>query len=378
MPPRRICLLGLENLPAMSRDYASTGVVGGEPVQQSLLAKALARRGFEVTMVVLDGGQPDGTVVDRVRLVNAYRLDAGVRVLRFFHPRWTGVMRALSRAAADAYYTSCAGLQTAQVALAARRRGAVSVFRIASDSDCDPGKLLVPVHGRAIYSYGLRRVDVVLAQTQSQQQALRYNYGLDSRLAGMLVERGRSDLPYGERGTSALWVSNIRDVKRPDLVLELARSAPELQFELVGGTQPRAEQLYAQVEQAARAIPNLAFRGPVAYHDVGPLFERARVLVNTSDVEGFPNTYLQAWARGVPVVAFFDPDGVIARERLGVAVRTVEEMRAALRRLAGDENEWRAASERCLRYMAREYSDDRILRPYLDAFAAGSGTAAGA
>jgi glycosyltransferase involved in cell wall biosynthesis len=287
-------------------------------------------------------------------------------------------MRALSRAAADAYYTSCAGLQTAQVALAARRRGAVSVFRIASDSDCDPGKLLVPVHGRAIYSYGLRRVDVVLAQTQSQRQALRRNYGLDSRLAAMLVERGRSDLPFDERTTAALWVSNIREVKRPDLVLELARSAPELQFEVAGGTQPRAEQLYMQVEQAANAIPNLTFRGPVPYHDIGPIFERARVLVNTSDVEGFPNTYLQAWARGVPVVAFFDPDGVIAREQLGLTVRTIDEMRAALRRLAGDRNEWRAASERCLRYMAREYSEERILQPYLDAFAGGSASAPGA
>ena len=52
---------------------------------------------------------------------------------------------------------------------------------------------------------------------------------------------------------------------------------------------------------------------------IDALYDRAKVLVNTSDVEGFPNSYLQAWIRGVPVVTLIDPDGVIEREGLGVA-----------------------------------------------------------
>src|SRR5262245_51300056 len=104
----KICLVGLYNLPVLAPEYQH-GAVGGEPVQQTLLARALAARGYDVSMVVADHGQPDGAVWDGVRTWKAYRRGAGIPVLRFVHPRWTGLWSALARADADVYYTSCAG-----------------------------------------------------------------------------------------------------------------------------------------------------------------------------------------------------------------------------------------------------------------------------
>jgi glycosyltransferase involved in cell wall biosynthesis len=76
---------------------------------------------------------------------------------------------------------------------------------------------------------------------------------------------------------------------------------------------------------------------------------------------------LQAWASGAPVVAFFDPDGVIAREGLGAAVTTADEMREAVRRFTSNESEWRAASQRCLAFIERHYSEEAVLQPYVQA-----------
>jgi glycosyltransferase involved in cell wall biosynthesis len=368
MPLPSICFLGLDNLPALSPAHAHLGV-GGEPIQQTLIARALARRGYGVSMVVCDYGQDDGIVIDGITVYKAHRPNAGLPLLRFVHPRWTSVMAALRRADADAYYTSCAGIGTAQLALTARRRGAGTVFRIASDADCDPDRLIIPYwYGKRIYEWGLPRVSRILAQSASQRESMRAHYGLESQVAGMLVDRGRSDLPFAARARHGLWVGNIRQLKRPDLMLEIARRLPQLRFEMVGGTQPRAEPLYAEVVAAAGAMPNLEFAGPVPYAAVGRLFEGSRVFINTSDTEGFPNTYLQAWARGVPVVAFFDPDGVISREGLGHAAGSLEDLQAAVARLSTDEAAWQAASHRCLEFMDREFPEERILRPYIDAF----------
>lgn len=366
----RVCLLGLENLPSLSAEFAHLGVAAGEPVQQSLLARALAARGYEVSMVVLDEGQPADLVVDGVRVLGAYRPHEGVRVLRYFHPRWSGVVRALRRADADVYYTSCAGIRVAQIVQAARSSRAGTIFRVASDSDCQPNRLLMPWHSRDVYRWGLNRVDRVLVQTRAQQDDLRRNFGRDSAVAGMLVERGRDDVPFSERHCDALWVANIRQLKRPDRMIALARNLPSLRFAMVGGTQPGAESLFDEVAGEARALPNLRFLGSVAYHDVGAQFERARVLVNTSDIEGFPNTFLQAWARGVPVVTLLDPDGVIVREGLGQVVADQQALQHAVLALSQDAELWARTSARCRAFIQREFGEARVLEPYVDAIEA--------
>jgi hypothetical protein len=69
------------------------------------------------------------------------------------------------------------------------------------------------------------------------------------------------------------------------------------------------------------------------------------------------------------VVAFFDPDGLIQREKLGFIVQSMQEMVDCVRLLLTDDATWYAHSERCRNYMATRHADDVVLAPYLEAFA---------
>jgi len=361
----KICFVGPDNLPVLAPEYRQHAI-GGESVQQTLLGRALARRGHDVSMVVWDYGQIDGAQWEGIRVLKAYRPDAGLPVLRFIHPRWTGMWSALTRADADLYYTSCAGMHVGLAALFCRRHRRGFVFRTASDTDCDGSRLLVRfARDRRLYEYGLRRADAILVQSASQAETLARNYGLAGRVAGMLVEKVR---PAAARDIDVLWVSNIRQVKRPDRILELAERLPEVKIHMVGGPLPGEEALFRDVRDTAAAKGNLAFHGRLSYWDANELYGRAKVLVNTSDVEGFPNSYLQAWIRGVPVVTLIDPDGVIEREGLGAAERSSAQVADAITHLLGDPVAWKAASDRCRAFMAREYGEDKVLAAYLDTF----------
>lgn len=369
--PLSICFVGFSNLAVLAPEV-DPGGASGEPVQHTLLATALARRGHRVSMVVSDHGQPDGAIWEGVQTFKAYARNAGLPVLRFVHPRWTGLVSAMSRADADVYYSSCAGGLVGQVAMFCARRRKRYVFRAASDADCMPDALIAmgrwQVRDKWLYERGLRRASAVLVQTRHQQELMRRNYGIESSIAGLAIQPGHSEREFAERDIDALWVSNMRSVKRPDVLLNIADRLPDVRFHMIGGTVNGAESFFETVQAQAASRGNVTFHGAVAYRNVGPFYSRARVFVNTSDVEGFPNTYLQAWASGTPVVAFFDPDRVIEREGLGAAVRTADEMSAAVRRLTKDESEWQAARERCLAFVERHYSEDVVLQPYLQAF----------
>jgi glycosyltransferase involved in cell wall biosynthesis len=365
VPAMSICLVGLDNLPVLAPEYGAHAV-GGESVQQTLLARALARRGHEVSMVTADHGQPDGVVRDGIRIYRAYRPAAGVPVLRFVHPRWSGLWSALARADARLYYTSCAGMHLGLLAAFCARHRRGLVFRCASDADCDPARLIIRYRrDRWLYRYGLRRAGAILVQSADQAHALARNFARAGRVAGMLVE---PPPPAAERDIDVLWVGNIRRIKRPDRLLTLAAQMPDTVIHMVGGPVPDEAPLYDAVRGEAARHPNLTFHGPLPYRDASALFDRARLLVNTSDIEGFPNAYLQAWIRGVPVVSFRDPDGVIGRHGLGAAVASPLRMWESIRALLQDAGELAAAGARCRAYVARGYDEEQILAPYLKAF----------
>lgn len=364
-----VCFVGMANLPALAPEYAHLGI-GGAELQQTLVAKALAQRGVKVSMVLGDYGQAEGMSWGGVTTHKAYRQDAGIPVLRFFHPRWSKVWAALKRADADVYYVSCAGVLVWQVALFAKLARRKTVFRIASDSDCDPTTLLVPTwRDRALYRYALPVIDLVLAQTERQRQLLQRNFKRDSRIVAPVAEFGTRRLAFAERRIDVLWVGNFRALKRAELLLTLAERLPHLSFHMVGGALPMEGKYFEAMKKQAQALPNVQFHGPVLYEKVGELFERARVFVNTSETEGFPNTFLQAWGRGTPVVSFLDPAELITREGLGRVVGDLTQMQQSVAALAIDPLLWDAASGRCRAYMDREYAPGEAAAPYLAALA---------
>lgn len=362
-----ICFIGMANLPVLAPEFGHHRA-GGTELQQALLAKALARHGLSVSMIVADYGQPDGAVYEGVKTYKAFDPAKGIPVLRFVHPRWSGLWAAMKRADADIYYTSAAGGHLGQIVMFARLHGRKVVFRTASNSDCDQGLQLVHLwRDKQLYRYGLKRADLVLAQTVEQQAALTRNFARDSRVVASLTESARPRRPLADRDIDVLWVGNIRSVKRPEILLALARGLPQIRFHMIGGPMPRAEKLYESVRTEALTIPNVHFHGPVPYQRIGEYYERARIYVSTSNVEGFPNSYLQAWAHGTPVVAFLDPDQLVARHGLGRAATSVEDMCAGIQALLADPLQWHAASQRSGQFMDSRFSESAMIAAYLDA-----------
>src|SRR5258705_5313452 len=84
LPRPHICFVAPNTWPVFSGDPDNEWI-GGAEVQQSILARALARGGHRVSMICLDYGQPQSSLLDGVTLYKTHRPDAGVPGLGFIH-----------------------------------------------------------------------------------------------------------------------------------------------------------------------------------------------------------------------------------------------------------------------------------------------------
>jgi glycosyltransferase involved in cell wall biosynthesis len=340
---------------------------GGAEIQQVLLAKHMLKRGIGVCFIVGDYGQPDVEIVDGITVIKSFAPFRGNRKLQFF-PDMFRIYRAMKIADADVFNQRSTSFFTGQLAYFASILGAVFTFSIGIDyncyADCD-GYLPFPM--TRLYRYGIRKADAIIAQTARQQQLIKENLGRDSVLIRncmeipSIEEVGLKDYFNGIEPRNAseprefLWVGSFRRRKRPELFLELARRVPEARFILIGG-QGDDVPFYNDIAAQARSIPNVQYEGFVSPRDIDRYYGRAYAYINTSYLEGFPNTYLHAWIHGVPTYTIeIDPDRIIERNGLGAAVGSLEGLIREVRALIEDPSARLERSKRARRYVENNH-----------------------
>jgi len=360
-----ICFVSLDNF-AILVDDPKFGYIGGAQIQQAIIGREHARRGYPVSFITLDHDQNDEMEIDGMRIIKAYDPNAGIRMLRFAHPRLTGLWRAMRRADADIYYQRTRDSSTGIVAAFCRWHRRKFVYAVAHDYDCltdSPQRL--PRYARIFYHYGLRRANFVIAQTVTQQKLLRENFGIDSTVIPNCAPDyrrylDRADTVAYARGRRLLWVGTFKPAKRLELLLDIAEEHQDLQFDVVDGSSSESEYIQ-RLRSRAKSIPNVHLHGRVPHTYMHQFYQRAAALICTSRAEGFPNIFLEAWSHGLPIVSTFDPDGIIADHNLGIVAEDVAGLAAGISKLLYSPEQWRIASQSAREYYLQNHSVEKVM-----------------
>lgn len=306
---------------------------GGRELQMSLLARGLAAEGLRTAIILWPvvgphrdvGSGPD--LVERPRYAGT---GAKAKALEARH-----IFRAMRDADAGAYIFRGGGPQLMVGWAFCRLYRRRLIFSAASDLDFDFSRPDRTRFSLIAYRAALRGADSIVVQ-RSQQADLARDDGLDP--VELIPSFAEPAEPSSAEPEAFLWIGRLVDYKRPMEYVRLAESLPDVPFRMVWfATNETRPDLIAELRAADNRLPNLELAGQVPRAELMDLMARSYAVVSTSRAEGMPNTFLEAWARGIPVISLdFDPDGRIAEEGLGIVAHTLEELAGAVSKILDD------------------------------------------
>lgn len=375
---------------------------GGWEVRIALIAKELARQEkFDINLVVADHGQPHIEKLDGVALYSwegralwgirspvksfSARLKSGLNLfrLKFVRPSLSGqvgnykitpdMISIYAEIDADIYIVPGNSEFSTEVAFYCHQFGKRYVFLAGSDIDYVPEYKMYP-EKRDLYgvpyflkAYAIESAAAHIVQNERQASLLKTGYGRTSTVIKNPIDLQRR-FPRDTTMKTILWVGKSNEsVKRPSLILELARQLP--QFSFVVFMLRGIEELHKKYLTEAQGLNNITLFEYVPFEQIERYFASAYLHLNTSAFEGFPNTFLQAAKYGVPTVSLkVDPGGMLSQHNCGVACKDdFEEFKQSVQSLMTDIQLYEMYSKQSLDYVKKNHDKDIIIPQYEEA-----------
>jgi glycosyltransferase involved in cell wall biosynthesis len=227
----------------------------------------------------------------------------------------------------------------------ARRHSIPMLWHVAHDTDVtpqvlDPARNLLRVHlEKWAVGFGARRASGIIVQTRHQADLLQEHFAREALAIVPNFHPAATETIDKSGALTVLWIANLKPWKQPEMFVRLAQhfnATPGVRFLMVGAPVEKSgnQQWQEALMRDIAATKNLQFVGLKSQAEVNELLARSHVFVNTSTLEGFPNTFIQAWLREVAVVSLtVDPDHVLQESRVGILAQSESGMLQAVRSL---------------------------------------------
>jgi glycosyltransferase involved in cell wall biosynthesis len=222
----------------------------------------------------------------------------------------------MRQANAQIYFQETLSLGTFLVAMFCRIYKRKFVYRTANQGEADGSHIELRRWTSKAMRWSLKHTAQVIVQNETDKSAIKNTTGINS----MVIPNAHQLSSFSEdiNKDIILWVGRSTKIKRPDLFVKLAAAVPQEHFVQIcqeATDDKKYEELLAEAKQAQ----NLEFIKRVNFHDIDQFFQRAKIFINTSDSEGFPNTFVQACKNRTPILSLVvNPDNFLDKNKCGL------------------------------------------------------------
>jgi glycosyltransferase involved in cell wall biosynthesis len=363
MTTRRVCLISLGAYPLLAESDHLTQ--GGAEIQFVLLGKNLRARGFDVHFIVKDTNHNQCEMLGNISIHKlSFNYMNGKKF--FLLNDWMDFFICLFAIDADYYFIKTPRHLLFPLAIFTQfsKKKVIFVGQIDEDVLSDNVKKKDGLIGYLFYRIGIRQAFFTVSQNIKQMKGFIFNFKKRSVLIKNYLSLNTefSSTPKNY----ILWVGNNHSKKHPEIFLRLVKDFPEFKFVMIMSTTAQ-NPTDRTIKQIADKLPNLDYKGFIPFSSIAKYFEEAVLFIGTSDMEGFPNTYIQAWQTKTPVISLhIDPDFVIQRFMLGRLSGSYEKLCHDLQMLMNDAQLRFAIGENCKRYVDNHHHELKVTERFLD------------
>jgi len=346
----KVCFISPHVYPLFNEEYKFN--FGGAEVQLYLIAKELAKdTSYETHFITADFGQSKFEIKESVILHKSFPLELFVQK-KAHYLNFKKIVKtikfvfAILKVNADIYIQRTAGAETGITAFLCCLMKKKFIFMTGHDMDCNTEYIKNNGLRGLMFSFGIKRANLIITQSKHHKDMLFRFHGIKSTIINNVFN---IEEKYIDNKEYILWVGRIISWKQPELFLKITERFKNEKFVIVAPQSCTNEEYQSFVTELDN-IKNIKYIKYVPFSKIDKYFKKAKVLINTSLHEGFPNTFIQAFKNCTPILTLgVNPDGIIEKYKLGICSKTFEEMVNNLNILLKNET-YKNYAENCYSY----------------------------
>ncbi len=361
----KICFLILDAYPLFNTQTGTRDgrrFFGGAEIDLYLLAEKISNLNkYEVIFWVGDYGQKDTELSGNIS-IRKFKYFEHLSNLSIIQKVFRKLMliKQLFGMDGDIFITETASRLVGLLAVFIKiLRGKKLIFRLASDVNTDLSFYRSSRRTYFLYKFGVYHCNLIICQSNTQKKLLKKNLNLD----GIVIKNALKikNIVRPQIKNHILWVGRGIPLKRPELFIELARRLPDENFTMImtGDTDTKKNTI-----KSMNGLNNITLLDYVPFNRIQEYYNTAKLFVNTSEYEGFPNSFLQACIGKTPILSLrVNPDefitrydiGCVCNDNIGLAVEFINNL---------DNNKITIYGNSAYNYIIQNHDIDCIVKQY--------------
>ncbi len=339
----------------------SKAKIGGAEVDLVNIATELAKdKRFDVYFLVADFGQKSLEIYNNIKVVKTYSQKKSI--VNYLSAIFKFYLR-LAQINADIYFTANLSKYVGFTNFYCKIFKKIHIHRTEHQHQVDKQIILKQIrrgHGKyLLFLLGYINVNHIVVQNVEDQEMLKKTFDYPSNVI-------RNSYPIqevnNEKRKFILWVARSEKWKRPEIFIRLAEAFPKEEFIMI---MPIADdqKFFDYIMSEAGRVKNLQFIPGVPFSEVERYYKNAKIFVNTSLTEGFPNSFNQAMNYSTPLLSLnINPDDFINKYKVGIFCHNdLDKLEDNLRCLLDDPDLWSNFSKNAYKFVYNEMNIEKAI-----------------